>query len=805
MWWITEGEGDRQQQHGTEDIELPRPSPMKPHLYPPVNSSIQNQHPRSSRDFHGASSGGGSGVDVRDSDDAFLARLGLGNTSRDGDRERRPLTGKGSQEFLLPKYSRDFGRGVESESEHHNHPSIDDMISEDVQFSNSIERLLNAYPKHPTSAGASFDRDMHRHRAGGRGEGAGYRLRPEPPSSSLDLQEGGTMKGLLLSLKLDGRSSMPDKATDGARDQKEMSENLQAIIDSLHCLDETTGEGGGRKGPGTMAENIQQVGANLHADMSSFAALYGEKYASEERAAEERQLRDEQMRLEGRREQLKDLQRDHCRTLDVNRSEEDQLQAQAQSEEDASHRRNQNAAGSEETKSANPSHMLSHISTAAASSAATALAESRLRAAWVGTESRPVWSPQLGKYVLPPGPTSAEEQRRRDQIAQEEESLKVFPPSYQPLFSSSSPPPAHAITPSVSSGYSSGLSHGSITRAARTAIETCLNATEQTLLIRLPEEEGKEAVEKATVLDEVFVNSQVKSLPVPGSEGWEPNNEVQQEGAEETKKAECTVETTAITTTSTIVPTSAVTTTLTATADVFSTISTMDKLDKLDALLGHDDEASLRFLAAYREQKSIALVDSSPQKIAAVKFRSLEEINDALSSKPSLPPGPVYQHNVFEQPHTADAPANLNGHSHPQRHQVLASGGRHTERLSPRGSSSTPRGAVPHFLLRKAYPDNQDHDRNYHHSSPHSPTYSPPHHHQPERMQHEFGGARATAPRYDDDNNGRIINNTAHDFPTQNNCNSNPVDDDTPGGCSNFHERTIFLEQMKRLRLNMTQ
>ena len=588
MWWITEEENRGDKLPTVDDIEQPRSPPLKPSVYPTADIHRRGGSSRDFNDFRDDRKHR-KGLDLYDENlgDMLTADSNLGRHAG----------------YSQPMDSFEFKRGeLQNKGSQR---SIDKIIAEDVQFSSSIERLLNSYPK-PT---ASLENYV------GRNDESRYRLRSISPQrdivrnsilrDSQDVGGTGTLKGLLLSLKLDGGKLPPPEADDKyAEDGTNMKEKLQAIIDSLTCLDEATADSK-TQGTGVLADNIQQVYSQLHSDMTSFTAIYEEKYSKEDEAEKERSKRDDEMREEGRREQLKSLQQNFFRVLD---------------ETPVNTEIGVDLNGDEEMKS-------SPFPTPSGNSAVIAITEARLRAKWTDKDSRPVWSSQLGRYVLPP-----HDNKESNPVKTEEEAL----PLYKPLFSSHSEFNGTLETHLVPSP---GLSHGSITSAARAAIESCLNVTEQSLLIRLPGELKAEEGPANCVLNEVIATCTTQSddkAPVGKVEVENVTLSIAKadriEIAQSIQKVEGGSQGLRINET-----------------DATLSKSTRDELDKLDMILGEDKDESKSPNNVTEVKSKIQLSRNTNQQKLNVQFHDLNEIDRALSSIPPLPPPPTYQHTLKEK------------------------------------------------------------------------------------------------------------------------------------------------------------
>ena len=825
MWWISEAAGGSTgsssggMRGGRE--EVPRPSPIKPHDYPPAERKDFQAHGR-----------------LRDSDDAFLARLGLGLDE--------------SRDFPLPQKSRDFGGHTEMEEPRQTRieqrqSSIDDLISEDVQFSNSIERLLNAYPKYPSQTLSGLRSSIDR----GSDFRAGDSLRIRESigvhsltNSTQDIGESGTLKGLLLSLKLDGRAPIADKTSEtGSDDRREMTDNLQAIIDSLSCLDEATSNKE-EKGLGDVADNIQQVCALLHSDMATFTTLYDEKYANEDQEEERRKKRDEEMREEGRREKLKQLELENFRAFD---------RQEAATTSDYAELGKGEGENYELTSASLGSNVINGIK--------------------FGQPTRPVWSTKLGRYVIPPDPIAEE---RKESARIEEERLSVAPLSYQPFF------PSCATSLNSTSGPCHGLSHGSITSAARAAIQICLSASEHALLIRLPEEVADVKVPQPTELEIAYDPSALLSTtsalrknetPEPETNDVSKSRNISEtdrtEGADEVKKGVDTE-----TRDKPVVMPEAHCIAATKSVPVLST--TQEELNKLDAILGHDDEATVKFLAKNEEVTASPTVPSLGEGTTPpilTKFRSLGDIEEALSSKPSLPPPPQYEHNYFEQPDSVPLTTYRRERFPPETRSTTTSPSmipftRRRERgidqhivqaVSSPTVGHSPRGphgnydAPPFFFMNKTY-DQKNNDVRINHITELESSRRPRVNFlESNRLHSHFANNN---PRFDNvtsfvdndmgrheysDKPGEEYNSIDHsaqermrdevltkgpisytdDLPKRNQKVQGPEKAgnsnmqlketgyleyvaDSKGIMSSYHEKTVFLEKMKRLRAKMT-
>lgn len=645
-----------------EDLEHPRSSPVLAPSSPPQQRKMmmrkkenENQEPplpSSSSSFH-----------LQKSDESFLARLGLSQyTDKNRNEEKEDCQRKDfkeSEDFLKPKKSSEFdylsNRDENHRSHHSQHrlshdgKSIDDFITSDIRLSSSIDRLLNEYPK----TGKSIrplrrtldDADEKDHRRRNEASGSlqfrfrssfpreesegGVRKRHSWLESSLDLggSESETLKGLLLPLKLDGEANKGD--ANDAHHHKEMSDNIQAIIASLACLDRNEGE---EKGFLKTADHIHEVYSALHAEMQTFASLYGDKYEAEERAEEERRKRDEEMREEGRREQLRKL--GTSLFPDAFRSDEESEEERGEEEvkEDVHDLNFQNASTSFLPSRGGNKHGNKKSGKGKKSGGE----EARVRAAWLGMEDRPVWSSKLGRYVLP---SKHDDASPSSSCSSEEKG----PSQHE------APGALLVSTGGVSSVFMPNyeMCHGSIHSAAKIAIESCLNVTEQTLRIRLPGD-GTDQREG----EKVQVDPPEDSPKSPPN--CPPNcdpNVTEEEGPVKKETPDAAAPE----------PSSGYIDSIVRDHPE----SSAKELEELDRILGEDDDSLGSYLGRNDtfknevtppnpQQARVQLVgrkdtpkdevippilqeENRRHQMARVKFRDLEEIEQAMQSKPTVP------------------------------------------------------------------------------------------------------------------------------------------------------------------------
>lgn len=275
-----------------------------------------------------------------------------------------------------------------------------------------------------------------------------------------------------------------------------------------------------------------------------------------------------------------------------------------------------------------------------------------------------------------------------------------------------------------------------------------------------------------------------------------------------------------------------------ASTTVESEPNTLEELDKLDVILGSDDEATQKYLEQHKTAQSPPTSSSKP-----VALRSLEDIDKALSSKPTLPPAPVYEHSFFDAERQSKVLFNV-PEPHGLRPRVSRSSGLHNKSALQgeqrwQGDASRISGddvshldAPPSFLMHMSTAPNRrttsvsNLQGLHHHSNtlssrrndadtiPLSP--SPEHavdYAEYGRRDELFRAtdvtfAAALARRQATDtitDDGLAAGMQSLEMPNID-CRlvspSHPLE--SKKSVSSFHERAMFLEKMKRLRVEMT-